>query len=524
MKNAITIKKQFLLIVALLGCSTFALSQNEYKALQRTDIIKSTPYEAQGFVLFHHTAGVERWNVTAIKGASGPVIPTEESYFSKVGYDYLRLPKAVWQNDDYTYRVQGLNAEGKVILEEDHTPPADPDNPGTHFLNDCNRPTCNAETYAYSILVFSHQDENLTNYYLKLGNAWTGYNEAGIQIPYYQRILEQHLSTIIAERGLQDNGFDYYQDPDDGGYYFVKKDRGQWKNVSALTGELTSGEECFLTYYGAEQALNAYGTFETSDGTEAPLLDCQGEAISSNEPSAGGEVISQDLSPFGEFIDCIWDLDFGSSSYTLPDLWDCWDNTAGSGNGGPCPEGYYYSPGGGNPCVEIEDIMVHPLDLYGEEPADPISFALKDKIVRKRPGRSAINNYVFPAGLYNIAIKLTNGVYIPILKSYDKEFMLLSVPEERTLKQQDFSVYPNPINSGIAFTIEADLDSDNPYDYTIIDSKTGSVITSGSVNYGEPVQCTIDNNSNKPKQAIIYFSSNDPDITGDASKHLIIRP
>jgi hypothetical protein len=521
MKNLI--RKYIILIVVLIGAANFAVSQNEYRALQRSSIVKSTPYEAQGYVLFHQTSGVEQWSVIATKGDPGVVIP--ENFISRPGFDYLWLPKVIWSNSAYTYKIQGLNAEGKVVLEEDHTPPADPDNNQTHYLNGCNRPTCNAETYAYSILVYSHLDENLTNYYLKLGNAWTGYNEAGIEIPYYQRIQFQHLSTIIVERGLQHNGFDYYQDPDDGGYYFVKKDRGQWKNVSAITGELTSGEECFLTYYGAEQALNAYGTFSSNDGTTtAPLLNCQGQAISSNETTGGGDVITPAVSAYGGFIDCIWDLSFGDSDYTLQDLWDCWGNTANPGNGGPCPEGYYYSPGGGNPCVEIEDIIVHPLDVYGEEPAEPITFALKDKIVRKKPNRSAINNHVFPSGLYNIGVKLSNGVYIPILKSYDKEFMLLSVPEDRTLNQQDFSVYPNPINSGVAFTIESEVENDYPYTYSVVDSKTGNVLTSGSLSHGTPVQCTINNNSNKPVHAIIHFSSNDPGIDGDATKHLIIRP
>ena len=327
------------------------LLKTKPKAFQRTSIVKSSPYECQGFVLFHPTPGVKQWNVIAsMADPNLVIIPTEVT--SIAGFDHLRLPKSVWNNPDYTFKIQGLDSDGKVILEEDHTPPANPENTGTHYLNDCNRPTCNAEAYAYSILVYSHLDEILTNYYLKLGNAWNGYTEAGIEIPYYQRVLGANLQTYIDQRSLQHNGFDYYQDPDDDAYYFVKKDRGPWKNVDIITGELVANEECFLSYTGAEQTLNSYGTFSGS-GTYNDL-QCNGQVISSNGPSGGGSGVIPPVSVYGAFIDCIWDLSFGDNDFTLLDLWDCWDNATDPTNGGPCPEGYYYSPGGGAPCVQIE--------------------------------------------------------------------------------------------------------------------------------------------------------------------------
>jgi hypothetical protein len=97
------------------------------------------------------------------------------------------------------------------------------------------------------------------------------------------------------------------------------------------------------------------------------------------------------------------------------------------------------------------------------------------------------------------------------------------VPDVR-LKQQDFSVYPNPMKIGVAFTIEAELESDYPYSYTITDSKNGIVLAEGNVTYGQAVQCTINSSLSIPITAIIGFASNDPAITGEATKHILIKP
>lgn len=522
--KTIQLLKVLLVFVVLLNAS-LSFSQLDSKAIQRSSIVKSTPYECQGFVLLHQTTGVEMWQVIATKSDPNVIVLPTEVFQSDPGFDHLRLPKSIWNDSDYSYKIQGLDGEGKIVVEEDHNPPADPNNLNVHSLNDCNRPTCNAEDYAYSILIYSHLDENLTNYYLKLGNAWTGYTEAGIEIPYYQRVLAIHLQTYIDQRSLQDNGFDYYQDPDDGAYYFVKKDRGPWKNVDIITGELVGTEECFLTYTGAEQTLNSYGVFS---GSGAYIdLQCNGQVISSNETSGGSSGVdgNPNITDYEKFIDCIWDETYSDNGFSLIELWDCWDDVADPTGTGPCPEGFYYSPGGGDPCVQIENIIVHPLDLYGQDPAAPESFSLKDKIVRKKPNRSEINNHVFPKGLYSIAVKLDNGIYIPFLKSYKEDFTLLSVPEtDIRLKQQDFSVYPNPMNIGVDFTIQAELESEYPYNYTITDSKNGAVLAEGNVAYGQAVQCKISSNSNIPITAIIGFTSNDPEITGEATKHVLIKP
>jgi len=163
----------------------------------------------------------------------------------------------------------------------------------------------------------------------------------------------------------------------------------------------------------------------------------------------------------------------------------------------------------------MEDIIIHPLDLYGQEPASAETFTLKDKIVRKKPGRSAINNHVFPKGLCSIAVKLDNGFYIPFLKSFEADFTLLSEPvKDVKLQQQHFAVYPNPMSSGTAFTIEAVLESDYLYSYTIADSKDGGILAEGQVAYDAAVQCTINSGSSKPVNAFIQFIGNDPSISG----------
>ena len=48
--------------------------------------------------------------------------------------------------------------------------------------------------------------------------------------------------------------------------------------------------------------------------------------------------------------------------------------------------------------------------------------------------------------------------------------------------------------------------------------------SSYGVAYDAAVQCTINSGSSKPVNAFIQFISNDPSISGEATKHVLIRP
>jgi len=152
--------KRILVFVLALASSSYGIAQLNSKAIQRSAIVKSTPYECQGYVLFHPTPRVVQLNAIAtIEDQNLFILPTEVT--SIVGFDHLRLPKSVWGNPDFSYKIQGLGIDGKVVVEEDHTPPADPNN-NSHYLNNCNRPTCNAGTMQRSQLMVVYVLKDIT--------------------------------------------------------------------------------------------------------------------------------------------------------------------------------------------------------------------------------------------------------------------------------------------------------------------------------------------------------------------------
>ena len=129
--KTIQLLKVLLVFVVLLNAS-LSFSQLDSKAIQRSSIVKSTPYECQGFVLLHQTTGVEMWQVIATKSNPNVIVLPTEVFQSEPGFDHLRLPKSIWNDSDYSYKIQGLDGEGKIVVEEDHNPPADPNNLNVH--------------------------------------------------------------------------------------------------------------------------------------------------------------------------------------------------------------------------------------------------------------------------------------------------------------------------------------------------------------------------------------------------------
>lgn len=454
-------------LLLLIGLFTFSLMNSQVEqylgaksALQKSEFIRAVPQESNGYLVMHKDNRVNYWVIDAIQ--EDEVIKT---YQTARGENNVKLEQEVYNNLTYSYKIQGMSETGDTVLDIDIVPAnGDP----LWIYNGCNRPTCvktsGSSNYAYGMDVLEHISND--SYKLRLNKAWSHKDSTGIQIPYYIEVSYNNLSAA-----LTDQGHSYVQGESpqtyffDNGMYKVALGMGVWQSdLGTSTSQIngTGGEGCTLSFGTALNRMNASAPLSTT-------LECTGQQFSQNQ-SGGGD------NPFGignyanasvNILDCsalfsnlnstysyhweeVTNLE-GIVSYVLVltlistnvDI-DC-DETTTSNS--PCPPGYYYSPGGGDPCKPIEPIL---------ENLEKISFIPYDV-----PSEGEVD--AIQEGLYLMVLNYADDITIPIYKKFESRIPLI---EDRTNNINELTLFPNPINDELTLSLNQE---ENIVSYVIFD-------------------------------------------------------
>lgn len=456
-------------------------------AFRTSEFIRAIPQESNGYLVMHENNLVDYWKIDVIN--EDVILHT---FMTEEGENHLRLDAEIYTDLSNSYQIQGKSNDGTIIIDFDIAPI---DGVPEWVLNDCNRPTCvktsGVSNYAYSIKVFDHinnydndpyNDNNA--YKLRLSRAYTHVDpSSGIQIPYYVTVSSANLSTA-----LQQQGYTYQQGttmhtyfPDGNGNYKVALNMGDWiDDNGASTNQINGlgGEGCSLTFATALNKMNAYATLLTP-------LSCNGQYFSQNEPGGGSDnpIGTSDyanastgiLNCSALFSNTTYNIDYHYEEVTNEDgiisyilvlnvdgtniNLDCDETIPGSNPNSPCPPGYYYSPGGGDPCKPIEpirdqlqNITITPIDVNfeGEEtPEDTIE-----------------------PGLYLVVLNYENSVSIPLYRKIEEQILL---GERYQNNANRINISPNPTRDNLMLSVSK---NENILSYKLVDTM-GNPIAQG---------------------------------------------
>ncbi len=451
------LKKHFILLILLFFFTLMNAQEERYidaeYALQKSEVIKAVPQESNGYLVMHKDNRVEHWVVMAMQEDE-----VYREYQTGRGENHIQIEQEIYTDLAFSYKIMGMSETGETVLDIDFMPAnGDP----TWIYNDCNRPRCvktsGGSNYAYGMEIFEHVNND--SYKLRLQKAWS-HIDNGMRIPYYIEVSANNLTAALANQNL--TYASGVQSPQtyfwDNGMYKVALGMGVWHmDMGETTNQIngSGGEGCMLSFGSALSRMNASAQLSST-------LTCAGQQYSQNQ-GGGGD------SPYGvgsyanasqSILDCsalfsntTWTISYnweqvigpgGIVSYVLVlDLvstnvaLDC-DETTTNPNS-PCPPGYYYAPGGGDPCKPIEPILDELLKIS----ITPIDVALEGDG----------HGDTLEKGLYLIVLNYADGTSIPIYKKVENR---ISLREERTIDTNRLMIFPNPIKD--EFTLSLDKD------------------------------------------------------------------
>jgi hypothetical protein len=451
------IKKHVILFVLLFFFTLMNAQEERYMdakyALQKSEVIKAIPQESNGYLVMHKDSRVEHWVVMAMQEDE-----VYREYQTGRGENYIQIEQEIYTDLAFSYKIMGMSETGEAVLDIDVMPAnGDP----TWIYNVCNRPRCvktsGQSNYAYGIEDCEHVSND--SYRLKLQKAWS-HIDNGMRIPYYIEVSTNNLSAALANQNLTyANGV---QSPQtyfwDNGMYKVALGMGVWQaDIGEMTNQIngSGGEGCTLSFGSALNRMNASAQLSST-------LTCTGQQYSQNQ-GGGGD------SPYGignyanasqSILDCsalfsstTWTISYSWEQVTGPDgiisnvlvlnlvstniALDC-DETTTNPNS-PCPPGYYYSPGGGDPCKPIEPILDELLKIT----MTPVDVELE--------GDS--HGDTLEKGLYLMVLNYADGTSIPIYKKIENR---VSLREDQAINTNRLMIFPNPIKD--EFTLSLDKD------------------------------------------------------------------
>lgn len=470
-------------------------------ALQKSDVIKSIPQESNGYLVMHKNNEINRWVINVIEDNE-----LLANYQTGIGENHVRIPSEIFNNWSYSYRIQGFSTTGNIIVDID----VEPENGDPQWvLNNCNRPTCVKTSgnvnYAYGLALF----ENVYNdsYKFQLQNAWSHIDiTSGIQIPYYIEVSSNNLSAALAAQNLTyANGVESPQTYFfDNGMYKVALGVGIWQNdLGATTNQINGlgGGGCMVNFGNALSNMNATAQLSST-------LVCSGQHFSQNESGGGDNPfnVANYASASSNILDCsalfsnttstfdyhweqIEDPISGLISYVLVMTLvstnvnlDCDETTTNPNTNNPCPPGYYYSPGGGNPCSPINPIL---------DRLEKISLIPIDVEITGEVSEDAIEN-----GLYLIVLNFDNDISIPIYKKIENR---ISLKENHKKNANTLSIFPNPIKNELKLKLN---EYENILSYSIFD-KLGIEVKKGEFSSRSNLQTL---NLNELKEGIYVLN------------------
>ncbi|WP_417800084.1 T9SS type A sorting domain-containing protein [Tenacibaculum sp.] len=422
-------------------------------ALQKSEFIRTVPQESNGYLVMHKNSRVDYWIINVILDKE--IIKT---YKTGSGENYIKIGKDIYNNWAYSYKILGISKTNTTILNIDAMPiNGDP----VWIYNNCNRPTCvktsGGDNYAYGMEIIENVNNN--SYKLKLRKAWDYFDEEeGIQVPYYIEVSANNLSSALID---QYHSYSQGESPQtyffDNGMYKVALGMGPWKNdLNVLTNQINgyAGEGCDLSFIAALNRMNAHASLSSP-------LTCNGQQYSQNESGGGVD------NPFGIYaststniLDCVlYLMDYNSElSYidengiphyvwvlnsTSISLDDCNGEPTTTS---PCPPGYIYSPGGGDPCKPMEPI-IRDLKAISLTPIDVPSQGEGDTVEK---------------GLYLMVFNYGEGISIPIYKKIENK---ISLKENNTSDINELTISPNPVKNELTIRLE----DENIISYSIFD-------------------------------------------------------
>lgn len=480
-----------LALVCMFSCVLSNAQTIEYlgteSAFQTSEFIRAVPQKSNGFLIMHKNEAVDYWKIEVINADT--IVNT---YYTNVGENHLRLDAEVYNNVSNAYKIQGISNDGAIVVDIDLFPI---DGIPEWVLNDCNRPTCvktsGGSSYAYSMKVLDHinnYDNDPTNdnnaYKLRLARAYSHYDpSSGYWIPYYIEVNANSLTDALIQQGhysgvpnnYPNTGiFTYFPD---GNKFKVALGMGPWsQDLDATTSQINGigGEGCMLTFATALNRMNASAALST------PLI-CNGQYSSNNEPSGGdspygtaayADASTDILNCSALFSDTTYTIDYSFEEVVNEDglvsyvvvfnlegvniTLNCDEEPPTSNPNSPCPIGYVYSPGGGDPCIPIQPILdklktvtVNPIDVnpQGEEtPEDVIN-----------------------PGLYLVVLNYGDGISIPVYKKIEER---ISLNNTHHRNNNSLTAYPNPTKDKITLKVNED---EHILSYTIVDSMGNTV-------------------------------------------------
>lgn len=461
-------RKNIALIICLF-IITLANSQVESylgseSALQRSEIIRAVPQESNGYLVMNQDSRIDQWIVNA--SLEGNIVKT---YKTGIGENYVKMDSEIFNDWSYAYNLMGIASTGETILDIDFMPEnGDP----TWIYNGCNRPRCvktsgNAN-YAYQMQVYEHVSND--SYRLKLGKAWS-HIEDSLQVPYYIVVSDANLEQALLNNNISiayPMGAQTYF-PFNGDFK-VALGMGQWHPDRGVVSNQINGiggEGCTLSFGTAMSTMNAL-----TPSLSTPL-ECTGQQYSGNQSGGGTS------NPYGAYAatsstidDCIlyildYNLEFshidqfGVSHYTwvlnstTVSLENC-DETPTSPNS-PCPPGYYYSPGGGDPCKPIEPIMAD-LKSVSLSPIDAPSAGAGETI---------------EPGLYLMVLNYEEDISVPLYKEVENR---INLRQQRVNSENEITILPNPAKDRVTISLR---EGENIISYSIFDY-SGNEIRNGS--------------------------------------------
>ncbi|MFT5777307.1 MAG: hypothetical protein ACI837_000238 [Crocinitomicaceae bacterium] len=484
--------KRTFLVLALLSVTAFSNAQSNPDPVIRTSaIVSNIPNNSQGFLVLKGTGDVTAWEVEVLQYfEDGELLETPSSVTkirSEGDLDYVNIPLQYFQNNDYSFKISGLNANNEVVVEEDHTQSLIGD-PVSELL-DCSL-QCEGSDYAWRLKVYENINSGSQSLNLDHGFALLGNNQGTASTPFYENIPndaqgQAYFNTQAYLRSvnitnftsnewmlLTNNGTLPPKDKNNtpittSGYYKLLKEAGKWRDFTGGTGSTgwlnspANGTFCSYTLSGLINTFNAYSAAVPAIGhfgQDTLALTCDGKAHTGNENSggpAGGGMTPPSGNPYAtDFVPC-------ENGYSPFEITVYYDSVSG------CWESYIFWDWSSYTQDLSDCFFGNNVVLPGEEPIFPgvLSVNIVPVTVRGGAMPDAVN-YDFVEGGENFPTSLPEGLYM-IKNHYGDGFFTTHFAEVmapasggRSMTNSDLpaalanvSISPNPASDGVEVSL-----------------------------------------------------------------------
>ncbi|WP_459213210.1 T9SS type A sorting domain-containing protein, partial [Aquimarina rhabdastrellae] len=206
-------------------------------------------------------------------------------------------------------------------------------------------------------------------------------------------------------------------------------------NRMNASAQLSTPLECTGQQYSENQSNDGYSSYDIGHYSSASVnfLDCS--ALFSNTTSNYNYHWEEIITENG-ITSYVLVLELDSSSIDL----DCDETTVDPDN--PCPPGYFYSPGGGDPCKPIKPILEN-LQNINLIPIDIANIGSEDEHDGDK----------IEKGLYLMILNFRNNISIPIYKKIENNIFLRKYDRNNT---NDLVIFIDQIEDELSLSLNKD--------------------------------------------------------------------